>query len=188
MVQDPENPKQLSFTFSVVSDDGNLPSALVAGSSDLLSQLMNGNCATIWSCLIVFHQGPASDENMNGTNSYVVDPTMEETQNLSNNLMMVTLLKRPGSSVGVEDSEMNDEDQEANSDPLIIEKVSEALRTCYSVQMSTSLTFKPNSMSMAQLREAVVIGKKFAKKAATEYQQSQSSVQDGQTINLTFAN
>ena len=101
---------------------------------------------------------------------------------------MVTLLKRPGSSVGVEDAEMNDEDQEANSDPLIIEKVSEALRTCYSVQMSTSLTFKPNSMSMAQLREAVVIGKKFANKAATEYQQSQSSVQDGQTINLSFAN
>ena len=79
MQQDPQNPRQLNFTFSVVSDDGNMPSALVAGSSDLLSQLMDGNCATIWSCMVIFHQGPASDENAGGTDSYVIDPTSEES-------------------------------------------------------------------------------------------------------------
>jgi len=39
------HPCQLSFTFSVVSDDGNLPSVLVAGSSDMLCQLTNGQSA-----------------------------------------------------------------------------------------------------------------------------------------------
>ena len=32
-----EEPYQLSFTFSVVSDDGNLASVLTAGASDLLA-------------------------------------------------------------------------------------------------------------------------------------------------------
>ena len=50
-----DSPKQLTFTFSVVSDDGNLPSVLVAASSDLLHQLLGGNCATIWSCMVLFH-------------------------------------------------------------------------------------------------------------------------------------
>ena len=36
IVADLANPRQLNFTFSVVSDDGNLPSVLVAGASDLL--------------------------------------------------------------------------------------------------------------------------------------------------------
>lgn len=115
---------------------------------------------------------------------------MEETQNLSNNLVLVTLLKRPASSSSSpEDADMADDDQthEAISDPLIIEKVSEALRTCYTCQLSTSLTFKPNSMSMGQLRESVSIGKQFATIAAAAYRQNQT-VQDGQTITLTFAN
>ena len=33
---------QLDFTFSVVSDDGNLPSALSAGACDLLNQIQVG--------------------------------------------------------------------------------------------------------------------------------------------------
>ena len=141
--------------------------------------------------MVLLHQGPASEETQAaGTNSYVIDPTMEETQNLSNNLVLVTLLKRPASSSNSpEDDEMADDDQthEAISDPLIIEKVSEALRTCYTCQLSTSLTFKPNSMSMGQLRESVSIGKQFATIAASAYLQNQT-VQDGQTITLTFAN
>lgn len=44
-VADGRHPCQLSFTFSVVSDDGNLPSVLVAGSSDMLCQLTDGQSA-----------------------------------------------------------------------------------------------------------------------------------------------
>ena len=67
---------------------------------------------------------------------------MEETQNLSNNLIMVTMIKRPS-----EDVDMDEDDQ--NAAPVIIEKVSEALRTSHTCQLSTSLNFKPTPMSIA---------------------------------------
>ena len=57
------SPRQLTFTFSVVSDDGNLPSALVAGSSDMLTQLTAGRSATMWSCLVLMHSGPPPAED-----------------------------------------------------------------------------------------------------------------------------
>lgn len=47
------HPCQLSFTFSVVSDDGNLASVLVAGSSDMLCQLTDGQSAQMQSCLVL---------------------------------------------------------------------------------------------------------------------------------------
>ena len=72
--------QQLTFTFSVVSDDGNLPSVLVAGASDLLSQLTNGKCAQMFSSMLLMHSGPPADENSSvASHAIVVDPTMEET-------------------------------------------------------------------------------------------------------------
>ena len=38
-------PFQMSFTFSVVSDDGNLASVLTAGASDLITQISNSQAA-----------------------------------------------------------------------------------------------------------------------------------------------
>ena len=46
-------PFQMSFTFSVVSDDGNLASVLSAGASDLLNQLSSGQAAKMFSCLLL---------------------------------------------------------------------------------------------------------------------------------------
>ena len=79
-MMDEVNPAQLTFTFSVVSDDGNLPSVFVAATSDLLSQLSNGKSATMWSCMVLLHQGPPpAEEGGAAAHSFIVDPTMEET-------------------------------------------------------------------------------------------------------------
>ena len=100
--------------------------------------------------MVLLHQGPPpaeeSDAVANLSHSFLVDPTMEETQNLSNNLVLVTLIKRPT----LEDAEMqiDDDESEVSGDPLVIEKVTDALRTCHTCQLSTSLNFKPNSMSI----------------------------------------
>ena len=50
-----QNSQQLTFTFSVVSDDGNLPSVLLSGASDLLSQLTNGKSAQMFSTMLLLH-------------------------------------------------------------------------------------------------------------------------------------
>ena len=65
---------------------------------------------------------------------------------------------------------------------MIVEKVTEALRTCHTCQLSSSLTFKPSSMSISQLREAVTIGKEFANKAALVHKSSlaQASAQQSE--------
>ena len=58
MIGPEDEPYQLSFTFSVVSDDGNLISVLTAGASDLLDQLTNGKAAKTFSCLLLHYSGP----------------------------------------------------------------------------------------------------------------------------------
>jgi len=96
-ISEEEEPFQLSFTFSVVSDDGNLVSALTAGASDLLTQLTDGKAARLFSCLLLFYSGvPANDQSQAAPWALVADPTMEETQNLSNNLILVTMVKPVG--------------------------------------------------------------------------------------------
>ena len=54
---------QLDFAFSVVSDDGNLPSALVAGSSDLIKQVLDSqnSVGMFWSCMLLLHEGLSSE-------------------------------------------------------------------------------------------------------------------------------
>ena len=170
-------PKQLKFTFSVVSDDGNLPAALVAGASDLLVQLNGGstaNCATMYSCMLMLHEGPPSEENPGASSfTWLIDPTLEETQNLSNNLMMVTLLRRPGSSRADmeidQDSEMQG-DGDGGSDPIMVEKASDTLRTCYNMQLASALSFKPVTMSLAHLRQGMAVGKEVTTKLAASYE------------------
>ena len=110
---------QLDFTFSVVSDDGNLPSALVAGASDLINQTFKAERAVgnLWSCLLLLHDGITSG-NDDSTDEWIIDPSVEECQNLSNNLVMVTAFKQ-----SVENDNVT----------YMIEKSSEALRTSYSL-------------------------------------------------------
>ena len=138
----------------------------------------------MWACMMLLHSGPpaASEQAAGSTSaassqhSFVLDPSMEETMNLSNNLVMVTQLKRP--ALDAADAEMQIDSSDADhqsevgsgsGDPVIVEKVTEALRTCHTCQLATSLTFKPNSITISQLREAVTIGKEFANKAAISH-------------------
>lgn len=152
---DPASPKQLTFTFSVVSDDGNLLTTLVAGASDLLSQLTNKKSALMFSSLILLHQGPPKEESASlTTDSFVVDPTLEETQNLSNNLILVTVMRKQVGDEMEVDWDDADEGGDTDRDILVIEKVSEALRTSHSCQLSTTLNFKPSTMTMRQMRTA----------------------------------
>ena len=104
----------------------------------------------MFSSLILLHQGPPKEDSVSlTTDSFVVDPTLEETQNLSNNLILVTVVrKQVGDEMEVDWDEAAGEDGENDRDTLIIEKVSEALRTSHSCQLSTSLNFKPSTMTM----------------------------------------
>lgn len=68
-----------------MTDDGNLQSALVAGANDLLSQ-SGLAAAQMWSCFLVFyHEGTES--------KWIIDPSFDELNNLSNNLLLVTTFK-----------------------------------------------------------------------------------------------
>lgn len=49
------SPPELSFCFTIMTDDGNVVSALTAAACDLLSQA--GLCKRrVWSCLMVLHE------------------------------------------------------------------------------------------------------------------------------------
>lgn len=50
----PDTPVSLELTFSVVTDDGNLQSALLAGAHDLLQQADVTDCL-MWSCLLIHY-------------------------------------------------------------------------------------------------------------------------------------
>ena len=110
---------QLDFTFSVVSDDGNLPSALVSGASDLINQSFKEqrSVGNLWSCMLLLHDGITSG-NDDSTDEWIIDPSVEECQNLSNNLVMVTAFKQSGDDDNV---------------TYMIEKGTDALRTSYSL-------------------------------------------------------
>ena len=69
--------------------------------------------------------------------------------------------------------------EEMESDDAIrvmVEKGTDALRTSYSVQLSSTLNFKPCCMSLTQLREAVEIGKAVCIKA---FEQMESNAAKG---------
>ena len=75
------------------------------------------------------------------------------------------MIKKPAP----QDDYMDIDQSEATKQPLIIEKVTEALRTCHTVQLATTLNFKPTAMSLVQMRETVNIGRDFANRAAMSY-------------------
>ena len=72
----------MSFTFSVVSDDGNLASVLTAGASDLLTQLGNNQAASMFSCLLLQYSGPppAQSEEIlpaaDSSSALLIDPSL----------------------------------------------------------------------------------------------------------------
>ena len=92
-----------------MTDDGNLQSALAAGVHDLLDQTESYSQASIWSCFLVLHTD-------NLISRWIIDPTFEELNNLSNNLLLVTII------VG------------SCGERLIVEKGLDDLRTSFSVQ------------------------------------------------------
>ena len=67
--------------------------ALVAATSDLLSQLTEGRSSKMFSSLVLLHEGPAREDGQSA-DSYIVDPSLEETKNLSNNLVLVTVVRK----------------------------------------------------------------------------------------------
>jgi hypothetical protein len=67
----------------VLSDCGNLISALTSAASDLLRQ-KTGLAINLCSCLLLFYE--AAD----GSKNWIIDPSFEESCNLSNNLILVT--------------------------------------------------------------------------------------------------
>lgn len=113
----------LEFTFSVVTDDGNLHSALLAGANDLLQQSSLADFE-ICGCLLLWYSEPTGGK-------WVIDPTAEEQRTLSNNLVFVTMLRR---------------DREER---LQVEKGADLLRTSYSSQQASALNFKPCGLSLA---------------------------------------
>lgn len=104
----PATPVMLDFTFSVVTDDGNLQSALLAGAHDLVQQAGVSD-SDVWSCLLMHYDNPAGGK-------WIIDPTFEEQNNLSNNLVLITLIKR------------GDEER------AIVDKGLDILRTSFPVQ------------------------------------------------------
>ena len=83
---------EVTFQFNVLSDDGNLLSAAIAGASDLLRQSAPDTTQELWACMLMLY------ENVDGTKQWLVDPSHEECSNLSNCLVLVT---RVGSKTSV---------------------------------------------------------------------------------------
>eukprot|EP00354_Favella_ehrenbergii_P006425 CAMPEP_0170462916 /NCGR_PEP_ID=MMETSP0123-20130129/8227_1 /TAXON_ID=182087 /ORGANISM="Favella ehrenbergii, Strain Fehren 1" /LENGTH=128 /DNA_ID=CAMNT_0010728225 /DNA_START=502 /DNA_END=888 /DNA_ORIENTATION=+ len=124
----------------------------------------------MFSCLMLAYSGPAAGDNIlsrdgsGAVEAFLVDPTLEETQNLSNNLVLVTLVKKP-TAPGSQGMEIDDS---AAKDPLIIEKVSDALRTSYTCQLSNSLAHKSVTMSLGQMRQAMTKGREICERAVSQ--------------------
>ena len=114
----------------------------------------------------------------------MADPNLEETQNLSNNLVLVTVIRKQVPSNDQMEVDWDAEEADTgNRDTLVIEKVAEALRTSHSCQLSTSLNFKPSTMSMRQMRRAAIIGKELAEKA---FAATNTEHKEGQALNINF--
>ena len=73
-------------------------------------------------------------EGGQGESEWLLDPSFEESQNLSNNLVLVTCF-RPA-------------DAASTDMKVMIEKGSDALRTSYAPQLSSTLNFKPCSLTL----------------------------------------
>ena len=80
---------------------------------------------------MLMHEGTASDAASGDTSSFIVDPTLEETQNLSNNLVLVTVIDLPSESDADAEMEGADYVELGVAPVVVIEKVTEALRTSY---------------------------------------------------------
>lgn len=109
-----------------MADHGNLICALVAGASDLLQQMSLP--ADLWACLFLQY------ETLDGAKAWLVDPSFEESCNLSNNLVLVAKI---GQKVMVQvGADMN--------------------RSSYSHHNSATLSYKPSSLPLRELRECIV--------------------------------
>jgi hypothetical protein len=106
-------------------DAGNLMSALIAGSKDLLAQM--GRHVDLWACLMLLYELPE------GKKSWLVDPSYEECCSLSNNLMLYVKVGQKS----------------------ILQVGADQNRSSYSVQNSQNLNFKPSCVSISDLKEAV---------------------------------
>jgi len=95
--------------------------------------------------------------------------------------MLVTVIKQATSDEMEVDWDADGGNEDG--DILVIEKLSEALRTCYSCQLSDSLNFKPSTMSLAQMREATAMGKQLAAKS---FVIANNSTAEGKTRTLIF--
>ena len=127
--------ESLCFQFNVMADSGNLVSALVAGAADLLNQL--GLEPRLWCCLLMLF------ESTEGVKQWIVDPSFEESCNLSNNFLLVTQIgARCDMRVGADQN-----------------------RTSFAPQNSPTLNFKPSAVSLSDLREGVKLGQSVCRKA-----------------------
>jgi len=118
-----------------MADHGNLISALVAGSADLLQQMKLP--ADLWSCLSLLY------ESVDGSKAWLVDPSFEECCNLSNNLVLVT-------KVGQK---------------VMVQVGADQNRTSYSLHNSATLNFKPSSVPFKDLRECIKQAETLCQKA-----------------------
>lgn len=89
--------------------------------------------------MVFYHEGTES--------KWIIDPSFDELNNLSNNLLLVTTLK---SDLG---------------EKLVLEKGIDQLRTSFPVQQSATLSFKRSGMTLAQIREGTQIGQAVCNKA-----------------------
>ena len=82
--------------------------------------------------MLLLHEGLSSQTDQT-SDEWIIDPSVEECQNLSNNLVLVTAFKPS---------------QGDDNISIMIEKGTDALRTSYSVQLSPTLNFKACCMSL----------------------------------------
>ena len=62
----------------------------------------------MFSTLVLVHHGPQTDEG--SEISYIVDPSLQESQDLSNNLIMVTYVQKRGSEGQQESMDVDEDD------------------------------------------------------------------------------
>jgi hypothetical protein len=94
----------------------------------------------LWSCLLLYYSDATGGK-------WLIDPSYEELSTLSNNMILATMLRRDGEEF------------------VLIEKELDFLRTSYSVQQASSLSFKPCGLSLAKINEASQIAKAVCNKA-----------------------
>ena len=131
----------------MINDDGNLLSALMAGGCDLLKQsdCMRDTTGSICSCLMLLTN---KTEDQDGEETWVVDPSNQESLNLSNNFVLVTLIK---------------ENKDDIKPKIILEK-GNCFRSTFTAP-AISLGFKSSTITLSQFREAADLGRQTCLKA-----------------------